>query len=38
MNIKPDKHLIVLFDEFGTPTFNFQNNQNIFLGVSLLYD
>ena len=33
-----NKRLIVLFDEFGTPTFNFKSNEEIFLGVSVLYD
>jgi len=38
MNITEKKQIIVLFNEFGTPTFNFQHNLDIFLGVSVLFE
>jgi hypothetical protein len=37
MSRDPEEKLIVLFDEFGTPTFNKSNNKGIFLGVTALY-
>ena len=37
MDQNSEEKLIVLFDEFGTPTFNILNNNSIFLGVTALY-
>jgi len=38
MMASSDKHLTVLFDESGTPTFSQKNNSTYFLGVALLYE
>src|SRR6266851_6419925 len=37
MNRDSEEKLIVLFDEFGTPTFNTPDSRGIFLGVAALY-
>ncbi|MGC1135802.1 MAG: hypothetical protein WA941_23460 [Nitrososphaeraceae archaeon] len=32
------KKIVVLFDEYGTPSFDFTTGQNVFLGVAVLYE
>jgi len=32
------KKIVVLFDEYGTPSFDIPTGQNVFLGVSVLYE
>lgn len=38
MSNTSEKKIIVLFDEYGTPTLSVKRSQDIFLGVSVLYD